>query len=93
MAKQKELIGTVISNKMQKTIVVRTMHKAKHPVYNRVLKRYNKFKVHDEKGEAKVGDTVRIVATRPLSKEKSFRLGGIIAKAQMPQIELKEDVK
>ncbi|MCK9594396.1 MAG: 30S ribosomal protein S17 [Candidatus Omnitrophica bacterium] len=83
MAKQQELIGTVVSDKMQKTIVVRTMHKAKHPMYNRILKRYNKFKVHDEKGAAKTGDTVRIVATRPLSKEKSFRLVGVIKKKEI----------
>ena len=83
MAKQQELIGTVVSDKMQKTIVVRTMHKAKHPMYNRILKRYNKFKVHDEKGVAKTGDTVRIVATRPLSKEKSFRLVGVIKKKEI----------
>jgi len=80
MAKQRELIGTVVSDKMQKTIVVRTMHKAKHPKYNRILKKYNKFKVHDEKGLAKTGDTVRIVATRPMSKEKTFRLAEIIKK-------------
>lgn len=80
MAKQRELIGTVVSDKMQKTIVVRTMHKAKHPKYNRILKKYNKFKVHDEKGLAKTGDTVRIVATRPMSKEKTFRLAEVIKK-------------
>jgi len=83
MAKQRELIGTVVSNKMQKTIVVRTMHKAKHDKYNRILKKYNKFKVHDEKGLAKTGDTVRIVATRPISKEKTFRLAEIIKKEEI----------
>jgi small subunit ribosomal protein S17 len=83
MAKQRELIGTVVSDKMQKTIVVRTMHKAKHAKYNRILKKYNKFKVHDEKGLAKTGDTVRIVATRPISKEKTFRLAEIIKKEEI----------
>lgn len=85
MGKQKELTGTVISDKMQKTIVVRTMHKSKHPIYGRTIKRYNKYKVHDEKNEAKVGDTVRISATRPLSKEKNFKLLEVIKKAELPQ--------
>jgi small subunit ribosomal protein S17 len=93
MSKAKELTGTVISDKMQKTIIVRIMHKAKHPKYGRIIKRYNKFKVHDEKNSAKIGDTVKIVATRPLSKEKNFRLVGIIKKSEMAQIELKEELK
>jgi small subunit ribosomal protein S17 len=85
MGKKKVLTGTVISDKMQKTIVVKIMHKSKHPVYGRTIKRYNKFKVHDEKNEAKVGDTVRITETRPLSKDKNFRLIGIVKKAELPQ--------
>jgi small subunit ribosomal protein S17 len=93
MPRPKELIGTVISDKMQKTIIVRIMHRSKHPVYNRITKRYNKFKVHDEKMVAKLGDTVKIAATRPLSKEKSFRLVGIVKKLSLPQIELKDEVK
>jgi small subunit ribosomal protein S17 len=92
MAKVKELIGTVISDKMKKTIIVRIMHKAKHPAYNRVIKRYNKFKVHDEKNSAKIGDTVKICATRPVSKEKNFRLVGIVKKDQLGQVELKEEL-
>ena len=80
MAK-KELIGEVISDKMNKTVVVRIMHRAKHPSYGRVIKRYNKFKVHDEKQSAHVGDTVKILHCRPLSKEKSFRLVEIVKKA------------
>lgn len=85
MGKQKELTGTVISDKMQKTIVVRTMHKSKHPTYGRTIKRYNKYKVHDEKNQAKVGDTVRISATRPISKEKNFKLLEVLKKAELPQ--------
>jgi small subunit ribosomal protein S17 len=83
MGKQKELLGIVISDKMQKTIVVRIMHKSKHPTYGRTIKRYNKFKVHDEKNQAKTGDTVRICATRPISKEKDFRLVEVIKKAEL----------
>jgi small subunit ribosomal protein S17 len=84
MGKSKVLTGTVISDKMQKTIVVRIMHKSKHEAYGRIIKHYNKFKVHDEKNQAKVGDTVRITATRPLSKEKSFRLLEVVKKAELP---------
>jgi small subunit ribosomal protein S17 len=93
MGKKKELIGTVITDKMQKTIIVRIMYRTKHPKYGRIIKRYNKFKVHDEKNSAKIGDIVKIVATRPLSKEKNFRLVQIIKKAEMPQIELKDEPK
>jgi small subunit ribosomal protein S17 len=93
MSKLKELIGTVVSDKMQKTIIVRTMHKTKHHVYSRIIKRYNKFKVHDEKNSAKVGDTVRIAVTRPISKEKCFKLVGIVKKAEMPPVELKDEGK
>lgn len=85
MGKQKEFIGTVVSDKMQKTIIVKTMHKSKHPVYGRTIKRFNKYKVHDEKNQAKVGDTVRISATRPISKEKNFKLLEVIKKAELPQ--------
>jgi len=93
MPRVKELIGTVTSDKMQKTIIVRIMHRAKHPVYSRIIKRYNKFKVHDEKKIARVGDVVKITATRPLSKEKSYRLTGIVKKAVISQIALKDEVK
>jgi small subunit ribosomal protein S17 len=93
MSKTKELIGRVISDKMQKTIIVRIMREAKHPKYGRIIKRYNRFKVHDEKNSAKIGDIVKIVATRPLSKEKNFRLVGIIKKSEAAQIELKEELK
>ena len=72
--------GTVISDKMDKTIVVRVVRKVKHPVYKKVMKRSIKFKVHDQKNEAKNGDTVRIVPTRPMSKDKRYRLIEIVEK-------------
>jgi small subunit ribosomal protein S17 len=92
MANKKVVIGTVTSNKMNKTIIVSTMHKSKHPSYSRVVKRFNKFKAHDEKNSAKIGDLVEIVETRPLSKEKNFRLVKIIKKA-IDQGEIKDEVK
>ena len=93
MANQKDLIGIVVSDKMNKTIIVRTMHKSKHASYSRVIKRYNKFKAHDEKNSAKIGDIVEIVETRPLSKEKNFRLVKIIKKASADQSEIKDEIK
>ncbi len=82
MAKRKEFIGVVISDKMQKTVIVRTTRLSKHKKYGKMIKRFNKFKAHDEKGVAKLQDTVRIVETRPLSKDKRFRVVEVIKKAE-----------
>lgn len=89
MSKRKKFTGTVISDRMQKTIIVRITRISKHPKYGRIMKKYNKFKAHDEKNSAKVGDVVRIEETRPLSKDKRFRLIEIIKKAQVHS-EIKE---
>lgn len=91
MGKRKEYIGTVISDKMQKTVIVKTMRLSKHPKYGKIVKKYNKFKVHDEAGTAKTADTVRIVETRPLSKDKRFRVVEIIKKAESAHLQLKEE--
>ena len=72
------LVGTVTSNKMQKTVVVETVRTVQHPVYHKHVKKHHSFKAHDEKNEAKVGAKVRIAATRPLSKSKRWRLVEII---------------
>lgn len=76
--KRKILTGSVVSDKMQKTIIVKVMRLAKHPRYSRIIKKHNKFKAHDEKEEAKIGNLVRIEETRPLSKDKHWRLVEII---------------
>jgi small subunit ribosomal protein S17 len=91
MGRAKEFIGTVISDKMQKTVIVRIMRLSKHAKYGRIIKRHTKFKAHDEKNIAHLGDTVRIIETRPLSKDKRFRVAGILKKAQTPRMELKEE--
>ncbi|MFH0913230.1 MAG: 30S ribosomal protein S17 [Candidatus Omnitrophota bacterium] len=83
MGKRKEFTGTVISDRMKKTIIVRVMHMSRHPKYAKIMKRYNKFKVHDEKNAAKISDTVRIEETRPISKDKRFRLIEIVKKAEV----------
>ena len=77
---RRHLVGIVLSDKMQKTIVVQTRRKALHPLYGKVIEKAAKFKVHDEKNEAKTGDRVRICETRPLSKDKRWRLVEILAR-------------
>jgi small subunit ribosomal protein S17 len=74
--------GRVISDKMQKTIVVAVERRIKHPLYGRVIKRTTKFYAHDEKRQAKVGDTVRIMEARPLSRLKRWRLVEVVAVAK-----------
>jgi small subunit ribosomal protein S17 len=71
---RKERIGIVVSDKMDKTIVVKVDRLAQHPIYKRVIRRSKKFKVHDEEKKAKIGDRVKIAETRPISKEKRWRL-------------------
>lgn len=75
-------VGVVVSNKMDKTIVVAVSSNVKHPIYGKVVRRTTKFKAHDEKNEANIGDTVEIVETRHLSKDKYHRLTRIIEKAK-----------
>ncbi|MBL0910838.1 MAG: 30S ribosomal protein S17 [Bacteroidia bacterium] len=79
---RKEKIGVVTSNKMNKTIVVSVERKVKHPLYGKFVKTTKKFYAHDEKAECGIGDTVRIMETRPLSKLKNWRLVEIIEKAK-----------
>ncbi len=74
--------GKVISNKMDKTIVVAVENHVKHPLYGKIVKRTYKLKAHDEKNECNIGDTVRVVETRPLSKDKRWRLTEIIERAK-----------
>ena len=79
---RKERIGVVVSNKMEKSIVVLVERKVKHPLYGKFVKKSTKFMAHDEKNEANMGDTVRIMETRPLSKNKCWRLVEIVEKAK-----------
>ena len=78
---RKVLRGVVVSDKMDKTIVVEIDIEKSHPLYGRHVKFSNKFKAHDENNEAKIGDTVEIMETRPLSKDKHFRLVKVVEKA------------
>ena len=79
---RKERIGVVVSNEMQKSIVVEIERREKHPIYGKFIKKTNRFMAHDEKEECNIGDTVRIMETRPLSKRKRWRLVEIIERAK-----------
>ena len=79
---RKTEVGRVVSNKMDKTVVVAIEDSVKHPLYKKVIKRTVKLKAHDENNERSIGDRVRVMETRPLSKEKRWRLVEIIEKAK-----------
>ena len=82
VVKHKELVGEVISDKMEKTIVVEVQRRVRHPRYKKVITKYKKFYAHDEKSEAGLGDRVRIVESRPLSKLKRWTLAEIVEKSR-----------
>lgn len=82
MSARKQMVGQVLSDRMTKTIVVQVERLVRHPVYQRVIRLKKKFKVHDPGGQAHVGDEVRIEETRPLSKEKRWRLVEILRKGR-----------
>ena len=79
---RKERVGVVVSNKMDKSIVVMVERKVKHPMYGKFVKKSSKFMAHDEKNECNIGDTVRNMETRPLSKNKCWRLVEIVERAK-----------
>ena len=78
---RKTMVGTVVSDKMDKTIVVAVETRVKHPIYKKTMKRTYKLKAHDEENACKVGDVVKVMETRPLSKDKRWRLVEIVEKA------------
>ena len=79
---RKTRVGKVVSDKMDKTVVVSIQDNVKHPLYNKIIKRTVKFKAHDEKNECGIGDRVMIMETRPISKDKNWRVVEIIEKAK-----------
>lgn len=78
---QKRRIGVVVSDKMEKTVVVRVTRRAPHPLYKKVLRRHRKYMAHDEREICKMGDTVEIVECRPISKRKSWRVRKVLSHA------------
>lgn len=81
-SQRKTRIGTVVSDKMEKTVVVSVDTLIRHPLYNKTLKKRTKFKAHDEENKCNIGDKVKIMETRPLSKEKNWRVVEIIEKTK-----------
>ncbi|MBS1596252.1 MAG: 30S ribosomal protein S17 [Bacteroidetes bacterium] len=79
---RKERVGVVVSDKMEKTITVSEVTKVMHPIYGKFMKRTKTYKAHDETNNAKTGDTVRIMETRPLSKSKRWRLVEVVERAK-----------
>ena len=79
---RKTRVGVVVSDKMDKTITIAVKYRVRHPLYGKIMNRTTKIKAHDEKNECGIGDTVRIMETRPLSKDKRWRLVEIIEKAK-----------
>jgi small subunit ribosomal protein S17 len=79
---RKTRVGLVVSDKMEKTVVVSIERRVQHPVYGKMVRRTKRFKAHDERNEAKTGDTVRIMETRPMSKDKLWRVVEIVERAR-----------
>ena len=88
--KRKIRFGRVISDKMDKTVVIAVETPRRHPIYKKTIKRAVKYKAHDEKNECRLGDTVRIVETRPLSRHKRWRVAEIITKGEVAEVQPKE---
>ena len=88
--KHKTRVGRVVSNRMDKTVVVEVETPKRHPLYKKTLRRRVKFKAHDENNQCGLGDLVRIIETRPLSKQKRWRVGEIITKGEVVEIQPKE---
>lgn len=88
--KRKTRVGRVLSNKMDKTVVVAIEVPKRHPLYKKVVKVVVKYKVHDEKNESKPGDVVKIKESRPLSKEKRWRLAEIVTKSEVLEVRPEE---
>lgn len=79
---RRERVGVVVSNKMEKSITIAVKTKVKHPIYGKFVNKTSKFMAHDEKNECNIGDTVKIMETRPLSKNKNWRLVEIVERAK-----------
>ena len=88
--KHKTRVGRVVSNRMDKTVVVEVETPKRHPLYKKIIRRRVKFKAHDENNRCGLGDVVRIIETRPLSKQKRWRVGEIITKGEVVEVQPKE---
>ena len=84
--KRKTRFGQVVSDKMDKTVVVAVETPRRHPLYRKTIRRVVKYKVHDEKNQCRTGDTVRIIETRPISKDKRWRVAEIVTKGEIAEV-------
>lgn len=84
--KRKTRFGRVVSDKMQKTVIVAVPTPRRHPLYKKSIRRAVNYKVHDEKGQCRMGDMVKIVETRPLSKEKRWRVAEVVTKGEVAEV-------
>jgi small subunit ribosomal protein S17 len=90
VAKRKTMSGNVASNKMNKTVVVTVETSKRHPLYKKIVRRVTRYKAHDEKNQCIPGDKVRIEETRPISREKRWRVAEVISKAQVVEVKPEE---
>ncbi len=90
--RRKRLVGRVVSDKMQKTVVVQVERTKRHPLYGKVIRVRKKFYAHDENNECRVGDLVRIVESRPLSRLKRWVVEEILERSERPEVEIREEV-
>lgn len=88
--KRKTRVGRVVSNKMDKTVVVVVETPTRHPLYKKVIRRAVRYKAHDENNECQIGDVVRLIETRPLSKDKCWQVTTILSKAEVVEIQPEE---
>ena len=84
--RRKQMIGVVVSNKMEKTAVVAVERRMRHPLYRKIVRRTTKYKVHDADNNSNLGDIVRIVETRPISKEKRWRIAEVLSKGNVAEL-------
>ncbi len=88
--KRKDMIGRVVSNKMDKTVVVKVERRQRHPLYRKTIRKTTNFKAHDENNDCGLGDIVRIMETRPLSRDKRWRVVEIKSKGEVAEVQPKE---
>ena len=84
--KLKAMIGTVVSNKMQKTLVIVVEKSHRHPLYRKTIKKITRYKVHDENNQCGIGDMIKVIESRPLSKEKRWRVAEILRKGEVVEV-------
>lgn len=91
--RRKQQVGIVVSDNMQKTVVVKVERTTRHPFYGKILRRFKKFKAHDEKDECRIGDKVLIQETRPISREKRWNVVQLLERSEVKRLEVEESIE